>query len=279
MFMSRFLLALPLAVALGAQVPAKPVLGLTPAQAEGVIQDLAANIPWLRKDFSNRKLFAALGSKGPNEDAKPLLPEEYLALPEDQRAQALHPDTAILLVLRLSRAAAWAFPEQARSEDWMSPVLARAQEVGNNPSTGFHGSSNAVLGGNPMLLASGPGRANGPSSPYVAFRRNLPDPDPRTGLDWTTRLVEPDRAARNFKMAHSSIIKYAPEMSYPKDDRTRAELENWVMARILVDRAEGAWDAPALRAQFLRLAAPRVPEWDTALAGRVKEAMEKLGVK
>jgi hypothetical protein len=176
----------------------------------------------------------------------------------------------------VARAAAQADPEAAASKDWMVPVLIRAQPVGHASSGGMRGTE-WTLGGNAMTLTAGAGKVLGPSWPLLEFRRNLPDPDPRIGLDVTTRMVEPDRAARNFSMQHSGgIYKFAPELFFAPDEGGRKELENWVLARILVARAEGTWDPPAIRSRFLKLAAPRIPEWDTYLAARLTKAATAL---
>lgn len=273
----RLLMALPAAAVLLAQAPAaKGQLGLTPAQADVAIQDLAAGIPFKAKEFSTKKIFQALKANGANEDAKPLLPAEFLALPEDQRAKALHPDTTCLLVMQIARAAAWAWPEESKGEDWMVPILVRAQEVGANSSTGIRGAYGIVLGGNASVRASGTGRAEGPNWPLLEFRHNLPGDDPRVGLDFSTRMVEPDRDARNFSMRHTGATKFAPILYFSTDAKDRAEVENWVLARILVARAEGSWDPPALRTQFLKIAASRIPDWDGALSDRLKRASEAL---
>jgi hypothetical protein len=272
--MFRSLLLLPLTAFLSAQGPG-PLRSLTPAQLDVTIQDLAGSVSFTPKAFSLDSLFKAFRAKGVNEDAEPLLPGEFLALPEEARKDALHPDTACLLVLMLHRTAAWAEPERVKTTDWLEPVLIRANPISAGGSTKI--SSSVGLGGNFGKRSRAFEKVVGPPCPILEFRRNLPGPDPRTGIDHSLSLVGMDREARNWNMQHNGVgITYAPEYSYPSDPSSKAELENWIMARILVARASGSWDSPKVKAQFLKLAAPRIPAWDEPLGQRAAKATEAL---
>src|SRR5664279_4749629 len=148
---SRFLFATALSTIVLAQSPQDiSGFGLPSAEADKVIAELAKGAPFLRKDWSIKAVFQVFGNKTFNEDAQPLLPAEFLALPKDKWPKALHPDTAILLVLRLSRAAAVLSPELAASPDWMLPVPYRLQQVGGKAATSsfttFNNAPGAALG-------------------------------------------------------------------------------------------------------------------------------------
>jgi len=251
---------------------APPVL--TPVQAEGVIRNLAGAVPFMKRDFKPRKLLDALKTNKVQEDARPLLPEEFLAIPEDQRKNALHPDTACLLVLRLWRAAVALQPEAAKTQDWMVPVLARAQPVGPASDSGLRGTGTAKTGMSNVMINSA-GKNVGPNCPILEFRRNLPGDDPRVGLDYSTNMVGLDRPARTWIMLHGA--GFAPENLYAAGEEAQGELERWLMARVLVARCEAMMDPAEVRAQFLRTAAPQVPEWDAPLAARLKAAEARLG--
>jgi len=283
---------------------------LSPAQAAVVIQGMARAISFGARNFSKANVFAACNVTGVNEDAAPLFPNEFLALPEARREGALHPDTACLLVLRIGLAAARENPEAAKGTDWMVPILVRVQAKGDagalpyrapvtlNTHTGQTAPSadpfpvlpvDPALGGErseavgdrqDVDKAAGVPRGGnlGPNWPLLVFRRNLPGRDVRAGLDLGTGMVGPDAGTRLWTLRHNQGPRRAePDYFYAGDANSRAILENWVLARILVARAEGNWDPLPARRQFLELASTRIPAWDTVLAARLKKAGEIVG--
>jgi len=58
----RLLLAAPVTAILVAQAPAKASLGLTPAEVDGILQDIGGVVPFLKKDFSTAKVFEGKGA-------------------------------------------------------------------------------------------------------------------------------------------------------------------------------------------------------------------------
>ena len=131
--------------------------------------------------------------------------------------------------------------------------------------------------GGGTIGAPNQGALEGPNSPLLEFRRNLPSADPREGLDKASRIVEMDRPCRDFMVAHGGgVFKYAPMLHFASDAGAIEEMEGWILARICVARAGGSTDAPAVRARLLEAAAPLIPAWAPELAERQAKAAEAL---
>ncbi len=275
---SRFLFAAVFSTAVWAQVPQDiPGFGLSAAEADKVMAELAKGAPFLRKDWSIKAVFQVFGNKTFNEDAQPLLPAEFLALPREQWPKALHPDTAILLVLRLSRAAAVLTPGPAASPDWMLPIPYRLQQIGGRAATSsfttFNNAPGVALGSTSSSSATL--RNIGPNSPNLVFRKNVQGSSPLEGLMRNQPLVQADLEARSWARTNSSA-NWAPEMLIPPDKEARVEVENWVLARICLARALGKWDPPFQKSTLLKVARPLVPDWDALLKAKLVKASEAL---
>lgn len=261
-----------------AQVPQDiPGFGLSKAEADKVIAGLAKGAPFLRKDWSIKAVYQVFGNKTFNEAAQPMLPSEFLALPKDKWPKALHPDTAILLVLRLSRASAVLTPDLAASPDWMIPVPYRLQQIGGKAATSTFQS---MAGGNGQPLSttnssSATVRNIGPNSPNLIFRKNIKGSSPLEGLVRNSPLVPADLDARNWSRTNSSA-NWAPEFLIPPDEVSRVEVEDWVLARICIARALGKWDTPAQKSALIKIARPLVPEWDGFLKTKLAKAVGSL---
>jgi hypothetical protein len=275
---SRFLFAAAFSTTMWAQVPQDiPGFGLPAAEADKLMAELAKGAPFLRKDWGIKAVFQVFGNKSSNEDAQPLLPAEFLALPRDQWPKALHPDTAILLVLRLSRAAAVLTPELAASPDWMLPIPYRLQQVGGRAATSSF--QNLTVGNGPGSAlgtsnsSSATMRNIGPNTPNLVFRRNVQGSSPLEGLMRNYPLVQADLEARSWARTNSSA-NWAPEMLIPPDKDARIEVENWILARICIARALGKWDPPFQKSALLKIARPLVPDWDAFLKAKLVKATE-----
>lgn len=273
---SRFLLATVFSTIVMAQAPQDiPGFGLPAAEADKAMVELAKGAPFLRKDWSIKAVFQVFGNKTFNEDAQPLLPAEFLALPKDKWSKALHADTAILLVLRLARAAAVLTPELAASPDWMLPIPFRLQQIGGRAATSsfttFNNAPGAALGS--TSSSSGTLRNIGPNTPNLVFRKNVKGSSPLEGLMRNYPLVQADLEARSWARTNSSA-NWAPEMLIPPDVDSRVEVENWVLARICIARALGKWDTPSQKGILLKIARPLVPDWDEFLKAKLVKASE-----
>lgn len=275
MFMpSKILFAAALSTIAIAQVPKDiPGFGLSSAEADKAMAELAKGAPFLYKNWSIKAVYQVFGNKTFNENAQPLLPSEFLALPKEKWPKALHPDTAILLVLRLSWASAALTPDLAASPDWMIPIPYRLQQVGGKAATSIF---QFMSGGNGQPLtttnsSSATVRNIGPNSPNLIFRKNVKGSSPLEGLVRNSPLVSADPDARNWARTNSSA-NWAPEFLIPPDEDARIEVENWVLARICIARALGKWDTPSQKSTLLKVARPLVPEWDGLLKAKLAKA-------
>lgn len=254
-----------------------PGFGLTSPEADKVISELAKGAPFLSKDWSIKAVYQVFGNKTFNEDAQPMLPSEFLALPRDKWPKALHPDTAILLVLRLSRASAALNPNLAASPDWMLPVPYRLQQIGGKAAnSSFHSLSGGA--GQPLSTTNSTSatvRNIGPNSPNLIFRKNIKGSGPLDGLVRNHPLVTADVDARNWARTNSSA-NWTPEFLIPPDKDAQIEVEDWVMARICIARALGKWDTPSQKRALLKVARPLVPAWDGFLKAKQAKATEIL---
>lgn len=271
---NKMLVATVLSTLAFAQAPQDiPGFGLSKPEADKMIGELAKGAPFLRKDWSIKAIYQVFGNKTFNEDAQPMLPSEFLALPKDKWPKALHPDTAILLVLRLSRAASALTPDLATSPEWMVPVPYRLQQVGGKAATSNFQS--ATGGGGEKLgttsSVSPTLRNIGPNSPNLIFRKNVQGSSPLDGLVRNYPLVQADADARSWARTNSSP-NWAPEFLIPPDEDARIEVENWVLARICIARALGKWDTAAQKAALLKAARPLVPDWDGYLKAKLAKA-------
>lgn len=251
-----------------------PGFGLPHLEVDQALSELAKGAPFLKKDWSIKAVFQVFGNKTSNEDAQPLLPSEFLALPKDKWPKALHPDTAILLVMRLARASAALHPDLAASSDWMIPIPYRLQQIGGKAATSSFSTFNSSPGAplSTTTSVSGTLRNIGPNSPSLVFRKNVKGSSPLEGLVRNFPLVQADLDSRNWARVNSSR-NWAPEMLIPPDADAQIEVENWVLARICIARALGSWDSSSQKAALLKVARPLVPDWDEFLKAKLSKAL------
>lgn len=237
-----------------------------------LLESLARSAPFTKKTWSIKGLLSTFGNSSADEDARPLLPDEFLALPRDKWAKALHPDTAILLVLKLSKKSAQLRPEEAASPEWMVPVLARIQQVGIK-------AAGEPFRTTEITYFSGNTESKGPNSPTLVFRPNKKSKDPLDGLDRSRPLVGIDSTSRIWARKYSNpnlIPRLYPEWLIPSDQTGNDEIESWIIARIYIARAFGTWDSIETRRTMLTKAKPLIPEWDGFLLEKLSEASKKL---
>jgi len=238
--------------------------------------------PWLtllskqaylnKRSWNFDKLLKSICIQKIDEHEKPLLLEELSKIKKEDWTGVVHPDTAILIILTISKVASQIRPEGSSSSDWMVPLLARIQQIGTDMNGEYlnFGFDHRMPGSHII---------KGPNSPTIFFSDQHSIRTDQNHLNFSHPLIPADSFSLDWFRQHSNsnrIPKLAPEVLVASDMQANQEIINWIIARILIARGIGNWDSNSVKRSFLERAQNMIPDWDTFISSKQRIELDNI---